>query len=70
MYRAQEKALKDLQDRHASALAAAHAGAEAQLKQAKAQLAAEVTEVKGTLSAESSALADRIAETILRRSAA
>jgi len=70
MYQTQEKAIKELHDRHAAALATAHSEAEIQVKQAKAQLAADVEAAKRTLSAESSALADRIADTILRRSAA
>ncbi len=70
MYHAQEVALKALQESHAVALAEARANADAQIKQAKAQLAADVVDAKGKLAAESDVLADRIAETVLRRSAA
>src|SRR5947207_1899321 len=67
LYQAQEKAFKELQERHAANIAAARASADAAVKQAKALLAADVQEAKRTLARESDALADRIAETILRR---
>jgi F-type H+-transporting ATPase subunit b len=70
MYQAQEKAYKQLQERHTAALAEARTAADAQVKQAKDAIAAEVEEAKRTLAAQSDALADRIADTILRRSAA
>jgi F-type H+-transporting ATPase subunit b len=70
VYQAQEKAFKALQEQHAAALASARAAAETELKQAKAALAADVAQVKRTLDAESGALADRIADSILRRNAA
>jgi len=70
LYQAQEKAFKALQEQHAAAIASARAAADVQIKQAKAALAGDVEEVKRTLAAESDALADRIADTILRRSAA
>ena len=70
VYQAQEKAFKALHEQHSTAVANARAAAEAEIKRAKAALAADVTEVKRTLAAESDALADRIADSILRRNAA
>jgi F-type H+-transporting ATPase subunit b len=70
VYQSQEKAFKTLQDQHATAVANARAAADAEIKQARAALAADVAEVKRTLAAESDALADRIADSILRRNAA
>lgn len=70
VYQSQEKSFKDLQEQHSTAVANARANAEAEIKQAKAALAAEMAEVKRTLAAESDALADRIADSILRRNAA
>jgi F-type H+-transporting ATPase subunit b len=70
LYLAQEKAYKELQDRHAAAIAEARAAADTQVKQAKALLAADIEQARVTLAAESDALANRIAETVLRRSAA
>ena len=70
VYQGQEKAFKALQEQHSAALAQARAAADAEIKQAKASLAADVAEVKRTLDSESGALADRIADSILRRNAA
>jgi F-type H+-transporting ATPase subunit b len=70
VYQAQEKAFKALQEQHSAAVAQARAAAEAETKRAKAALAGDVAEVKRTLDFESGALADRIADTILRRNAA
>jgi F-type H+-transporting ATPase subunit b len=70
IYQAQEKAFKDMQERQAAAIAAARAAADAQLKEAQAAIAADAVGVRRSLAAESDALAERIAETILRRSAA
>lgn len=70
LYKAQEKAFKDLQEQQAQALAQARAAADAEIKKAKALLAADIEETKRTLAADSDALADRIADSILRRSAA
>ena len=52
------------------ALADARAAAEAEIKQAKAALQTDVEVLKRSLAAESDALANRIADSILRRSAA
>ena len=70
IYQAQEKAFKQLQEQHDAAIGRARAEADAQVKQARQALAAEVESTKQTLSAESEALANRIADSILRRSAA
>jgi F-type H+-transporting ATPase subunit b len=70
IYAAEEKRLKELHERHAAAVAQARAAAEAQIKQASAQLSAEVEQAKRTLDAQSDALAERITDTILGRSAA
>jgi len=70
IYQAQEKAFKDLQEKHTAAVAEARAAADTEIKQAKASLATEVEGLKRNLAAESEALANRIADAILRRSAA
>jgi F-type H+-transporting ATPase subunit b len=70
IYLAHEQALKALQEQHAAAVAQARAAADAEIKQARAALAADVAQLKGTLAAQSDALADQIANTLLRRSAA
>jgi len=70
LYQAQEKGFKDLQERHAATVAAARASADSAVKQAKAALATDVEAAKQSLARDSDALANRIAETILRRTAA
>lgn len=70
VYQGHEKIHKELQEREAAALAAARQGAEAAVKEAKAALAADVETAKARLGADSDALADQIADSILRRSAA
>jgi F-type H+-transporting ATPase subunit b len=70
LYQAHERALRALQEQHAAAIAQARAAAEADVKQAKAALAADVEQLKGTLATQSDALADEIANSLLRRSAA
>jgi F-type H+-transporting ATPase subunit b len=70
MYQAQEELHKQLQDREAAAVAEARKKADAAVKVAAAQLAADVEVAKTSLAADSDMLADRIAETILRRNAA
>jgi F-type H+-transporting ATPase subunit b len=70
MYQAQEKLHKELQEREAAAVAEARKNAGAAVKLATAQLAADVEAAKTSLAADSDMLADRIAETILRRHAA
>jgi F-type H+-transporting ATPase subunit b len=70
VYQEQEKAFKALQEQHSAAVAQARAAAEAEIKAARKALAADVAEVKRTLDTESDGLADRIADSILRRNAA
>jgi F-type H+-transporting ATPase subunit b len=70
LYQAQEKGFKELQDRQSATIAAARASADAAVKHAKAALAADVEAAKQALSRESDILADRIADSILRRPAA
>ena len=70
MYQAQEQLHKQLQEREAAAVAEARKNADAAVKLAGAQLAADVEAAKTSLAADSDMLADRIAETILRRHAA
>jgi F-type H+-transporting ATPase subunit b len=70
VYQQREQAFKELQEQHAKALAQARASAEAEVQQAKAALAADIEALKGTLSAQSDTLAEEIAKTLLRRSAA
>jgi F0F1-type ATP synthase membrane subunit b/b' len=61
---------RQMQEHHSAVIAEARARAEAAVKAAKAQLAADVAGVKGTLAAQSESLAAEIAEHILGRSAA
>ena len=70
IYQAQDKLHKELQEREAEAVTAARRSADAAVNSAKALLAQDVEATKATLAADSDALADRIAESILRRSAA
>lgn len=70
VYQAQEKAFKALQEQHSTAVANARSAADADIKREKTAIAAEVTAVKRSLESESGALADNIADTILRRNAA
>jgi F-type H+-transporting ATPase subunit b len=70
LYRAQESHHKTLQEREAAALAAARQSAEGVVKQARELLAADVEAARKSLAADSDALANQIADSILRRSAA
>jgi F-type H+-transporting ATPase subunit b len=70
IYQQREQAFKALQEQHSKALAEARASAEAEVKQAKAALADDIEALKATLSTQSDALAEEIANTLLRRSAA
>jgi F-type H+-transporting ATPase subunit b len=70
VYKAQEKAFKELSDRQAEVVSQARAEAEAEIKKAKALLAADIEAAKRSLSADSDALANLIADSVLRRSAA
>ena len=70
LYQTQESLYKQLQEREAAAALAARKTAEAAVKQAQELLAADVAAAKLTLAGQSDALADQIADSILRRSAA
>jgi F-type H+-transporting ATPase subunit b len=70
VYQAQEQLHKQLEERAAAEMSTARASAEAAIEKAKAELAAEVDSARAGLADQSRALADQIAETILRRSAA
>src|SRR5438128_10970560 len=69
-YKELEQLRRQLQEDRAVAVREARASAEAAVSKAKATLAAEVADLKKTLDAESDALADRIADKILRGRAA
>jgi F-type H+-transporting ATPase subunit b len=70
VYQAQEQLHKELEERVAAELSAARAAADEVIKKAKAQLEAEAGEARTTLATQAEALANQVAETILRRSAA
>ena len=70
IYQAQEQAFKELQEHVAAQVAETRAQSDAALKQARAELAQEVEAAKGGLAQDSEALANQIAESILRRRAA
>ena len=69
-YKELEQLRRQLQDDRAVAVREARASAEAAVSRAKTTLAAEVADLKKSLEAESDALADRIAEKVLRGRAA
>jgi F-type H+-transporting ATPase subunit b len=70
IYQSHGQLHQQLQEQEAAALLAARQRMEAAIHQAKADLATDVAAAKTTLAADSDALADQIAESILRRSAA
>jgi F-type H+-transporting ATPase subunit b len=70
LYKSQEQLNKQMQDREAAQVAEARQAADALVKAAKADLAADVRAAKSSLARDSEALANQIAESILRRSAA
>ncbi len=70
IYQAQEQVHKDLEQRHAAALGEARRGAEEAASQARAQLHQDVEQAKAGLEREAEELSVRIADAILRRSAA
>jgi F-type H+-transporting ATPase subunit b len=70
LYRSLEIRHKELHERETAAILAARQQAEAAVKQARELLAADVEAARKSLAAESDALADQIADSILRRSAA
>jgi F-type H+-transporting ATPase subunit b len=70
IYQAQEKAFKEFQERSASQIAEARTRADEAIREAKRQLAGDVETAKASLSKDSDALANQIADSILRRRAA
>lgn len=70
MYKSQEQVHKQMQDREAAQMAEARHAADVQIKAAKADLAADVQAAKASLARDSETLANQIAESVLRRSAA
>jgi F-type H+-transporting ATPase subunit b len=70
IYQAQEEFYKEFQDRQAAQIAAARQSAEAGVREAKTQLALEVEAAKATLAQASQAMADEIADSMLRGTAA
>jgi len=70
VYQAQEQLHKRLEEREAAELHSARTQAEETIRQANEGLAAEAAGARQGLAAESEALADQIAASILRRSAA
>jgi F-type H+-transporting ATPase subunit b len=70
IYQAQEKAFKEFQERAAGQIAEARTRADEAIREAKRQLAADVETAKASLSGDSDALANQIADSILRRRAA
>lgn len=70
VYQAQEQFHKQLQEREAAQLAEGRKRAEAAIQAAKAEIAQDVERARQSLAGESEALANQIAESILRRSAA
>jgi F-type H+-transporting ATPase subunit b len=69
VYQSQEHLHHRLQEEHAAQVQAARDQAEAALREAREQLAAEVLQVKAGLAAQSDALAGQIADAILNRGA-
>ena len=70
IYQAQEQAHKRLQESEMTELTAARRHAEAAVQEAKAQLAGDVEAAKAALARDSDLLANQIADSILRGSAA
>jgi F-type H+-transporting ATPase subunit b len=67
VYHELEQLRRELQAEHAAGVEQARRRADAQIDEAKAQLAGEVAHLKLSLAAESDALASQIANSILRR---
>jgi F-type H+-transporting ATPase subunit b len=70
VYKAQENTFKQLQDEQAAQIAQARANSERLVDEARAQLEKDVAGAKTSLRGDSEVLAGRIADSILRRSAA
>jgi F0F1-type ATP synthase membrane subunit b/b' len=69
-YQAQERFYKELQDRQATALAAARQQVDKSIREAREALAKDVASAQAGLAQESDVLAAQIADSLLRRSAA
>jgi F-type H+-transporting ATPase subunit b len=70
IYQAQEEFYKQLQDQQAAQIAQARLNAEAGVHEAKAQLARDFETAKATLAQASQAMADEIADSMLKGTAA
>lgn len=70
IYSAQEKLFKEMQAHAASEIAEARQRAEGVIAKAKADISAEVEAAKASLAKDSEALANQIADSVLRRRAA
>jgi F-type H+-transporting ATPase subunit b len=70
IYQSHDQLHKQLLEREAAGVLTARQRADAEIQQAKEGLAKEMTAAKANLSADSEALADQIADSILQRSAA
>ena len=70
IYKSQEQLHKELQETEAAQIHEARQHMEAAIGKAKAELAADVAGAQASLAADSDALADEIADSILKRSAA
>jgi F-type H+-transporting ATPase subunit b len=70
VYQSHDQLHRDLQERESQQVAAARQSAEAAIEDAKKNLAGDVAAAKATLQRDSDLLADEIAESILKRSAA
>jgi F-type H+-transporting ATPase subunit b len=70
VYQAQEQIHKQLQEQHTAQLAEARRRAESLIQEAKLRIAQDVEAAKATLAGESDSLAEQIAQSILRGSAA
>jgi F-type H+-transporting ATPase subunit b len=67
IYKAQEQAYRELQERTAAEISKARSHSDAAIREAKRQLTEEVESAKAALAKDSDALANQIAESILRR---
>ena len=70
VYHAQEQLHKELQEREAAQMAEARARADAAIKAAREELSRDIEAAKAGLEKQSESLANQIADSILRRSAA
>jgi F-type H+-transporting ATPase subunit b len=70
IYKAQEQAFKEMQERSAAQIAEARTRADEAVREAKRQLAEDAEEAKASLAKNSDTLANQIVESILRRRAA